>query len=284
MIRHAFAEGWLLLRQRGAIPAVLAFALAVPIALAGIGVTVIRWLGPVAALESRATTVAVLLHPRLDESARRGWLAARAAAQPGWSLAEVSAPELAARLGRWFPYLEDLVDGGDASLPPLIEITTSSPDSIAVLEGDPDVLAIGPRSSVESLLGRAARRLAWAVAAVSVVLLAAAVLLTAVWVHLELFRHADELTIMRLVGATEGTVRGPFLVAVALPAAAAGGLAMLGTTFAVDAFARIVASLALPSLVVPPSVLVAEGAAALGLPVAAALLTLARHAADEIGT
>ncbi len=284
MIRHGIAEGWLLLRQRGAIPAVLAFALAVPVALAGVGVTVIRWLGPVADLESRATTVAVLLHPRLDEEARRGWLAARAAAQPAWSLVEVSAPELAARLGRWFPYLEDLVDGGDASLPPLIEITTTAPESIAVLEADPDVLAIGPRSSVESLLGRAARRLAWAVAAVSIVLLAAAVLLTAVWVHLELFRHADELTIMRLVGATEGTVRGPFLVAVALPAAAAGGLAMLGTTFAVSAFARIVASLGLPPLVVPPSVLVAEGVAALALPVTAALLTLARHAADEIGT
>jgi len=284
VIRHALAEGWLLLRQRGAIPAVLAFALAVPIALAGVGVTVIRWLGPVAGLESRATTVAVLLHPRLDEGARRGWIVARVAAQPAWSLAEVSAPELAARLGRWFPYLEDLVDGGDTSLPPLIEITTTAPESIAVLEVDPDVLAIGPRSSVESLLGRAARRLAWAVAAVSIVLLAAAVLLTAVWVHLELFRHADELTIMRLVGATEGTVRGPFLVAVALPAAAAGGLAMLGTNFAVSAFAGIVASLGLPPLVVPPSVLVAEGAAALGLPVAAALLTLARHAADEIGS
>lgn len=284
MIRHALAEGWLLLRQRGAIPAVLAFALAVPIALAGLGVTVIRWLGPVADLEARATTVAVLLHPRLDEEARRAWLAARAAAQPAWSLAEVSAPELAARLGRWFPYLEDLVDGGDASLPPLIEITTTAPDSIAVLEADPDVLAIGPRSSVESLLGRAARRLALAVAAVSIVLLAAAVLLTAVWVHLELFRHADELTIMRLVGATEGTVRGPFLVAVALPAAAAAALAMLGTTFAVSALAGIVANLGLPPLAVPPSVLVAEGVAALGLPVAAALLTLARHAADEIGS
>ncbi|MCU0234610.1 MAG: hypothetical protein MUE90_11355 [Thermoanaerobaculales bacterium] len=284
VIRHAFAEGWLLLRQRGAIPAVLAFALAVPVALAGVGVTVIRWLGPVADLESRGATVAVLLHPRLDEGARRAWLAARAAAQPAWSMTEVSAPELAARLGRWFPYLEALVDDGDASLPALIEITTAEPESVAVLELDSDVLAIGPRSSVESLLGRAARRLAWAVAAVSVVLLAAAVLLTAVWVHLELFRHADELTIMRLVGATEGTVRGPFLVAVALPAAAAGGLAMLGTTLAVGAFARIVASLGLPALAVPTTVLAAECAAALGLPVAAALLTLARHAADEIGS
>jgi hypothetical protein len=36
--------------------------------------------------------------------------------------------------------------------------------------------------------------------------------------------------------------------------------------------------------VVSPSVLAAEGAAALGLPVAAALLTLARHAADEIAS
>ncbi len=39
MMRHAFAEGWLLLRQRVGVSVVLALALAVPISFAGVGLT-----------------------------------------------------------------------------------------------------------------------------------------------------------------------------------------------------------------------------------------------------
>jgi len=61
MIRHAVAEGWLLLRQRGAVSLVLALALAVPISLAGMGLTIRHWLGPMVGLSGQSSTVAVLL-------------------------------------------------------------------------------------------------------------------------------------------------------------------------------------------------------------------------------
>jgi cell division transport system permease protein len=282
VIRHALAEGWLLLRQRAATSLVLALALAVPIALAGVGLTVNLWLGPVAALSPEISKVAVLLHPRLDDEQRRQWIATEASAHPEWVLLEVSAGELADRLGRWFPYLDELLASGDASMPPLIEIETSDPETVGVLEGRPEVLAVGPRSSLPVLFGRVARGLAWGVGAVSAVLLASALLLAAVWVHLELFRHADELTIMRLVGATEGTVRGPFLVAVAVPAAVAGGLSVAASSAIVSGLGRLVATLGLPPLTMPPAVLLLQAAAAVILPVAAALITLARHTADQI--
>lgn len=281
MIHHAVIEGLLLLRQRAGISAILALALAVPIALAGVGMAVNNWLDPVAELSSRQSSVAVLLRPQLDADLRDRWVAEQSAAHPDWTITEVSPEELARRLGRWFPYLEDLVGTGDASMPPLIEIATTDTDSLAVLEGLPEVLAVGPQSSVQQLLGRVARSLSLAVAVLSAVLMTAAVLLAVVWVHLELYRHADELTIMRLVGATEGTIRGPFVVATGVTGAVAGVAAVFGSLAAAAALSRMVTVLGLPRVVVTPGMVMIELATAIVLPVAAAAFTLSRHAAEE---
>ncbi len=281
MIHHALSEGLLLLRQRAGVSVILALALAVPIALAGVGMAVNNWLDPVAELGSRQSSVAVLLRPQLDADQRQRWVAAQSAAHPEWTVTEVSSQELVRRLGRWFPYLEDLVGTGDASMPPLIEIATAELDSLAGLEGDPEVLAVGPQSSVQQLLGSVARRLSLAVAVVSAILLAAAVLLAVVWVHLELYRHADELTIMRLVGATEGTIRGPFVVAIGVTGAVAGVAAVVGSLAATAGLSRMVTVLGMPGVVVTPGMAMIELAAAVLLPVAAAAVTLARHAAEE---
>ena len=109
MIRHALSEGWLLLRQRGLISLVLALALAVPIAGGGIGLTVIRWLGPVANLSNEIATVAVLLHPDLEPDQRKRWLEQQRSNHELWRVQEVSPSDLADRLRAWFPYLEELV-------------------------------------------------------------------------------------------------------------------------------------------------------------------------------
>ena len=45
-MRHALVEGWLLLKSRGVISLVLAVALAIPISLAGITLSVRQWLAP----------------------------------------------------------------------------------------------------------------------------------------------------------------------------------------------------------------------------------------------
>ena len=113
---------------------VLALALAVPISLAGVGLSLHRWLGPVAAMSGQASVVAVLLHPQLDSEKRRKWITEESEAHPEWVITEISREDLVERLERWFPYLEELVDGGDASLPPLVEIVTTEPARVAVLE------------------------------------------------------------------------------------------------------------------------------------------------------
>lgn len=282
MIRHAVAEGLVVLRERAAVSVVLALALAMPIALAGVGLTLHHWLGPMAGLSGEKSSVAVLLRPRLEASERRRWIADLSTEHPDWDISEVSSRDLAERLQRWFPYLEGLMDSGDAALPPLVEILTDNPDSVAVLEDRSEVLAIGPRSSIQQTLGQVARRLALIVGVVSGVLLAGALLLAAVWVHLELYRHADEVIIMRLVGATEATIRGPFLVAVALPGLVAGVLSAVGSVATVAGLSRLTTALGLSAMSIPPTILVAQVATGVLLPVLAAIITLARHAADAI--
>jgi len=282
MMRHALAEGWLLLRQRGAVSVILALALAVPISLAGMGLTLRHWLRPMSGLAGQSSTVAVLLHPDLDEQQRLQWIADESASHPEWSISEVSSRDLVNRLGHWFPYLDELVADGDASLPPLIEIQTAAPDSVAVLEGRREVLAVGPRSSIQQTLGKISRQLALAMGAVSAILLAGAVLLAAVWIHLELFRHADEITIMRLVGATERTIRGPFLVVVAVPGLMAAAVSIISSLAAASGLSRMATDLGLSPITVPPTVLVLQTAAGLVLPLVAAMVTLARHATDEL--
>ncbi len=282
MIPHALAEGSLLLRQRAGVSLILALALAVPISLAGLGLSVYRWLTPMAGLSNRTSTVAVLLHPQLDPGQRAGWIRDQAAAHPEWDIVEVSPNDLAQRLTQWFPYLEELVISGDTSVPPLIEIVTAEPEGVAVLNGRREVLAVGPLTSIDQILGRVARRLALVAAILSGMLLAGAVLLAAVWVHLELYRHSAEITIMRLVGATERTIRGPFLFAVAIPGLVAGVLSVVASLATVVSLSRMTEALGLAAIDMSPSMLVLQVVAALVLPVGSALLTLARHASDAL--
>ena len=249
--------------------------------IAGVGGAVQRWLGPVAAMGGRASTVAVLLHPELELEQRRQWVEQVLETHPDWEVSEVSAEDLIDRLQRWVPYLEELVGTGDASMPPLIEISTANLESLAALQNQPEVLAVGPQSSIQQLLGRVASRLSWVIGALSVILAAGAVLLAAIWVHLELYRHADELTIMRLVGATEGTIRGPFLVAVGVPGAVAGLVAVAVSRVTTVGLSRMVMVLGLPAVTMTPDIILIQLAASVVLPLVAAALTLARHASEE---
>ena len=283
VIRHALAEGWLLFRQRWPISVTLAFALAIPVCLAGFTVTLTGWLEPLAEATGEAQVVPILLHPHMDEGQRQAWLDDLAAHHPDWKVRRVPPDELARRLVHWFPYLSDLLKGDSGGLlPPLIEITARDPSELDSLTGSPAVIAIGPRSSLRQFVETAVTRAGWLLGLVSLVLLSSTGLLAAIWVHLELYRHGDEITIMRLVGATEGTIRGPFLVAIAIPAGAAGALAITGTFGLAAAFTRLAAALGLPPLAPPTVLLAGEVLAALVLPLAAAAVTLARHAVAEI--
>jgi cell division protein FtsX len=282
VIRHTVAEGILLLRQRLLISFILAAALAVPICLAGLTMSFSRWLGPVVEQAREGTTVAVLLHPNMDGAQRARWLDDHASANPDWVIETVPPEDLIERLTHWFPYLRDLFrDDARALVPPMVEITTDDAESLDGLASSPAVIAVGPRSNLQRRLAEVAAQLELVLGLIAVILLLAASLLAGVWVHLELFRHADEITIMRLVGATEATVRGPFVLAVAIPGALAGLLSMAGTIALGASASNLVVTLGLPPVTVLPSLLVGQLLLAALLPVVAAALTLTRHARHE---
>ncbi len=279
MIRHTLAEGWLLLRRRALVSTILACALAMPICLAGLTIGVSRWLGPVFKNAKGEDSVSILLHPHQEENERAAWLRQIRADHPGWRITEVPNHLLVERLTHWFPYLQDLLEGDSSQLlPPLVELAGASPEELEALRSSEAVVAVGPRTSLHLAAGQVAARAGWILGLVATTLLVSAALLAAVWVHLELYRHADEITIMRLIGATESAIRGPFFVTVAAPGALAALLAILGTTMLADQLTRLILTLGLPPLTIPTSVLVIEAALACLLPLITATITLSRHA------
>jgi len=89
---------------------------------------------------------------------------------------------------------------------------------------------------------------------------------------------------MRLVGATESTIRGPFLVAVAIPGVVAGILSVVGSLTTVSGLSKLASALGLSAILVPTSVLVLQLTTSVLLPLLAAVITLARHGADATGS
>ncbi len=279
MMGRAIEEGLALLRRRGAVSAVLALSLAVPMALAGFTLSLGLWARPLVALEHHPPVVRVLLHPRMDAIQRKEWIADQARIHQGWRLTEVPRETLEGRLKVWFPYLEDLLGGEHpVDLPTLIEIEAEDPEEVTALTKGPTVIAVGPTSSVDRILGLIARRMGWLLSAISVVLLASAFLLAATWIHLEVYRHADEITIMRLVGATEVAIRSPFLVAALVPGLGAGLAASLGAWYLVRMVAVVVEVMGLTPPIYPMWLPAAEIGMGVLLPVSAAVVTMARHA------
>jgi cell division transport system permease protein len=283
VIRNTLAEGWLLLRHRVVVTSTLALALAIPISLGGVTLAIARWLEPLTSMAEGQHVVTILLHPHLDGAERRAWLETQARKHPEWRMNEVPPQQVADRLGQWFPYLKRLFEHEAGTfLPPLVEVATSQPESLDLLEGSPAVVAIGPRSSVHRAVGAVARDAGWLLACLSVILLASAAGLAAVWVHLEVYRHADEITIMRLIGATESAIRGPFLMVVAVPGAAAALVSIAATWLALDIGSRWTVAMGLPAVSLPVWVPVLQAALGSLLPVVAALLTMSRHAYLEL--
>jgi cell division transport system permease protein len=278
VIRYALEEGVVLLRRRALVSLVFVISLAIPLALAGFTATLALWAQPLLERRDEAVVVRVLLHPQMDGDQRSAWRAAQESSHPEWRLREVPRGELVDRLTVWFPYLTDILQGELAiDLPPLVEITAPDPDAVATLVRGPAVIAVGPTSSVQRALGGAARDLAWFFALLSAGLLASAVLLAATWIHLEIYRHADEITIMRLVGATEGSLRGPFFVIAALPGLTAGAIAAVGSILMTAVFGQAVSVLGLTAPDVPAWITAAVAGTGFILPTAAAAVTLARH-------
>ncbi len=279
MMRHFLSEGADLLRERPVVSAGLTVALAVALCLGGLTASLALWIQPLLASGVKATPVAVLLRPQMEGSALENWLTTTEQQHSDWTFRVVPEDELTRRLATHFPYLQGLLEEeGPDLLPPLLEVTAPEPGAVRSLEESPAVLAVGPVATLHATLAATARRVEGLLTAVTVALLAIAFLMASIWVHLELYRHADEIAIMRLVGATETSIRGPYLVSAAVPGLAAGVLAAITGSIGAGRLSRLATAVGLPPVTAPPWLLVGLLLFGIGVPLGAAAFTLSRHA------
>jgi cell division transport system permease protein len=179
----------------------------------------------------------IYLQPEIPEAVARR-LAAEAANAPGAvSVDVVTAPAARRRFQEAFPSLSDLVEGlGDEPLPASLEIALADPTrrppelrawldqwrqrpEVSMVDDDREWL--GQLEAVVALL----RAVGLALGAG---LLVAAVFTIGSVIRLTAYLHSDEISILRLVGATEFYIRGPFY-AEGLLQGLLGGLLATGT-------------------------------------------------------
>ena len=183
----------------------------------------------------------VVLYLEADSlAAERAALAREIAAAP-WVTAveEVGPDEAAERFRAAFPSLADLVDGGDHPLPPSVAVAFD-PAAAGSARFEAWLAALGERPEVDLVDDDRdwLRRLGTLVAlvrgiglALSAVLLAAAVFTIAAVIRLTAYLYQEEIAVMRLVGATEFYIRGPFY-AEGLLQGLVGGAAAVAALFA----------------------------------------------------
>lgn len=165
----------------------------------------------------REARVVVYLDGEAEAVSRDDLLARLRAAPWARRVEVVDAAEAADRFRRAFPSLADLVADGATTLPESVELVPAPETPAEEVEAWAAELAAHP--AVEAVEDDRAW-LAELDAAVSVargaglllggVLLAAAVFTIASVVRLTAFLYQDEIAVMRLVGATEFYIRGPF--------------------------------------------------------------------------
>ena len=181
--------------------------------------------------------VVVYLRPGVTPQSAAGLLAELR--RPAWATAvqTVSAAEARRRFERYFPSVADLVRGwGEEPLPASFEVSFDPQRAegrafeawLQGLRADPRVgMVDDDRDWVRQLEGvvQVVRGLGMALVAV---LLLCAIFTIASVIRLTAYLYRDEIDVMRLVGATELFIRGPFYVEGLLQGVLGGALAVAG--------------------------------------------------------
>ena len=141
--------------------------------------------------------------------------------QPAWvvSVEEIAGAEASERFRRTFPSLQDLIDSWDEEpLPASLEIAYESSQAenqaftawLETLRADPAVIMVDEDRDWLRQLDAFIGILRGIGVVVGLALLAAAVVTIGSVIRLTAYLYRDEIAVMRLVGATELYIRGPF--------------------------------------------------------------------------
>jgi cell division transport system permease protein len=222
--RHGWREVKRQIRESGAPGAVAVLMVTVATAWGGLLLTFHHWVREdLLGRRQVSTVVAVLREPGAASS-----LTSALAARPGglrWTLA--TPPQVQTELAQWFPELAPVLQGLDApSFPALLRIEVepaSSPTLTTWLGARPEVVVVASSAQWQSRLDAALRRIVTLGLILAAALLAGCFIVVLLVVRLLVLDHADEISIMRLIGARERDIRLPY-VALGLVLGITGGL------------------------------------------------------------
>ena len=174
-------------------------------------------------VESWRGEARIVVYLTADEMAQEESQVVQLASEPTWVTAveKVSAPEARSRFETTFPSVRDLFkDWEEEPLPPSLEVAFEAESAedeqldewLATLQAHPSVLMVDDDRDWLRQLEALIAILTGLGAVIGVVLLTAAVFTIASVIRLTAYLYRDEIEVMRLVGATEFFIRGPFYV------------------------------------------------------------------------
>jgi cell division protein FtsX len=171
-------------------------------------------------------------------------------------------------LVRWFPELSTVLLGLDeASFPTLVQLDAPAAreaEAATWLAARPEITLVANSRDWESRVQRTASRIAAVGFGLAAVLLIGCCVVVLLVVRLLVLAHADEIAIMRLIGAHEHDIRMPYLACGFCLGGLGGVLGSLALLALGVAVARIVPALALAPGILPVLPLVGGAAGAVG--------------------
>jgi cell division transport system permease protein len=268
--RHSWREVRRQFRESGAAGVVAVLLLTVATTWGGVLWCVRQWVANQLLAPHRPASIVVVTRDTPGARTLEAALQARFA-----SVRAVLTPPETVRdeLAHWFPELAGVLLGLDSgSFPTLLELDLPTSDQPAVtgwLATRPEVALVARSQDWEARVQQAVSRVLIAGLALAVALLVGCSVVVLLVVRLLVVAHADEIAIMRLIGAHERQIRMPYLACGSLLGLLGGVLGVVVLIGLVTAARTWVAGLLLPTtlLAILPGIGAAAGAlgAALGL-------------------
>lgn len=211
--RHTWREVRRQLRESGAAGLVAVMLVALSTAWGGGLWLVHRWLAQELLADTGAAKVVATGRTEEGVAAARSALLDRF---PGIT-AELLAPRgVQEQLGRWFPELSPmLLSLPDSSFPTLLNVTVSASQEesvVTLLRTQQGISLVESSRTWQRHVAEVSRRFMWIGSVAAFVLLGGCCVVVLLVIRLLVLSHADEISIMRLIGAHEGAIRLPYVV------------------------------------------------------------------------
>jgi cell division protein FtsX len=249
--RHSWREVKRQLRESGPAGVVAVVLVTVASAWGGTLWTVRGWVTSELLSRNRDTAVVAIARGSSEVESLKAALAGRF---PALAVTSLSPRQVQDELAGWFPELSTvLLTLDERSFPPMVQVKLPPAQEDTVtrfLQGRPEVTLVESSSAWQARLEQAVSRFFFAGSVLALTLLVGCCAVVLLVIRLLVLNHADEIAIMRLIGAHEGDIRRPYLVCGSL-LGLAGGILGAGLLLGLQATLRT----ALPSLVVDPRLL-----------------------------